>query len=153
MTKIILKLRGKCLLALSFFSIVCLFSCSKNIQLFLQSFTNSNEGQSVVVRIYLLKSEINFQRMTFDSFWKGNNQVLAGDMVGEEIEIILHPEEKINLDKIKILKDAKFLAVAGNFYQPDINQWKYLFDLSQMKGDHLTIGVGKNKLIITNPKD
>jgi len=113
----------------------------------------NNGGNPVVVRIYLLKTDVNFQRATLEAFWRNDRETLGADIIGEPIEIMLHPSETRKLKKLKINKEVFYLGAAADFYQPDKNQWKYLYNLGQYKGDDLILAVGKDKLVIVKPED
>ncbi|UCF63196.1 MAG: type VI secretion system lipoprotein TssJ [bacterium] len=112
----------------------------------------NNGGNPVVVRIYLLKTDVNFQRATLEAFWRNDRESLGADIVGEPIEIMLHPSETRKLKKLKLNKEVFYIGAAADFYQPDKNQWKYLYNLAQLKGDDLVLAVGKDKLIILKPE-
>lgn len=128
--------------------------CSHNLNVTVKSNEElNNGGNPVVVRIYLLKTDVNFQRSTLEAFWKNDRETLGGDIIGEPVEIMLHPSETRKLKKIKLDKEVIFIGAAADFYQPDKNQWKYLYNLSQHKGDDVTLAVGKDKLIIVKPED
>jgi type VI secretion system VasD/TssJ family lipoprotein len=128
--------------------------CSHNLNVTVKSNEElNNGGNPVVVRIYLLKTDVNFQRSTLEAFWKNDRETLGGDIIGEPVEIMLHPSETRKLKKIKLNKEAIFIGAAADFYQPDKNQWKYLYNLAQHKGDDVTLAVGKDKLIIVKPED
>ena len=140
------------ILLLSFLLLVS--GCSHNLHVTVKSNEElNNGGNPVVVRIYLLKTDVNFQRSTLEAFWKNDRETLGGDIIGEPVEIMLHPSETRKLKKIKLDKEAIFIGAAADFYQPDKNQWKYLYNLSQHKGDDVTLAVGKDKLIIVKPED
>ncbi|RQW07075.1 MAG: type VI secretion system lipoprotein TssJ, partial [Calditrichaeota bacterium] len=112
----------------------------------------NNGGNPVVVRIYLLKTDVNFQRSTLEAFWKNDRETLGSDLIGEPIEIMLHPDEVKQLKKIKLTKEINYVGAAADFYQPDKNQWKYLYNLTQSKADELILAIGRDKLLIAEPE-
>jgi type VI secretion system VasD/TssJ family lipoprotein len=106
-----------------------------------------------VIRIYQLRTDVNFRRATLEAFWNDDRAVLDKDLVGDAIEIVLYPEENMKLEEITIQDETVFLGAAANFYDPDINQWRYLFDVSSSDEDEILIAVGRNKVLIANPRE
>lgn len=138
----------------SLISILVFLSCSHHMSVTVKSGEElNNGGNPVVVRLYLLKTDVNFQKSTLEAFWKNDKEALGSDLIGEPIEIMLHPSETRKLKKVKLTKETVFIGAAADFYQPDKNQWKYLYDVSKNKGDQVILAVGRDKLIITNAKE
>ena len=137
---------------LYFFSIGAL--CSKNLKVILRSGEElNNGGNPVVVRMYLLKSDINFQKATIETFWENDRSVLGADLLGDPIEILLHPGETRRLKKIKLEKEVEYLGAVADFYQPDLTQWKFLYDFSKHKTKEVILAVGRNKLVIVEREE
>ncbi len=138
----------------SFIGMLLLSACSHHMNVTVKSGEElNNGGNPVVVRLYLLKTDVNFQKTTLEAFWKNDKEALGSDLIGEPIELMLHPNESRKLKKIKITKETVFIGAAADFYQPDKNQWKYLYDISKNKGDRVILAVGRDKLIIISPED
>ena len=79
-------------------------SCSHHLTVTVKSNEElNNGGNPVVVRIYLLKTDINFQRSTLETFWKNDRETLGGDLIEEPVEIMLHPSQTRKLQKIKLI--------------------------------------------------
>jgi len=140
----------KLLFIISSVIIISLTGCSHKVAIYVQAANDlNNGGNPVVVRLYQLTTDMNFKSETSESFWRSNQISFQRDIVGETKEIILHPREVLKLEKIKINKNANFLAVAADFYQPDKDQWQYIYDVSKYKSKKLLLAVRKNSLVIT----
>ena len=136
---------------------ICSFlipGCAKNLKIILRSGEElNNGGNPVVVRMYLLKSDINFQKATIETFWKNDREALGADLVEDPIEVLLHPRETKRLKKIKLVDEVGFLGAVADFYQPDLTQWKFLYDFTKQKKNEVIIAVGRNKLLIVERED
>jgi len=128
--------------------------CSKNLKVILRSGGElNNGGNPVVVRMYLLKSDINFQKATIETFWKNDRQILGADLVDDPIEVLLHPGETRRLKKIKLTNEVEYLGAVADFYQPDLSQWKFLYDFSKYKSNEVILAIGRDKLIIVQREE
>ena len=81
----------------------------------------------VIVWIYQLRSREKFDQATFKSLWRGDKDLLEGDLV-ERKELTLHPESKAVVDvEVDKTKGAKFLGVMALFRKPEGTTWKNVF--------------------------
>jgi len=112
----------------------------------------NNGGNPVVVRVYQLKSAGSFQRATVETFWGKERSTLGSDLLGDPIEIVLHPNETRTLKGIELNDETAFIGAAADFYQPDVDQWKSIIDVATMESDQLVLAVGENGLLIQSIK-
>lgn len=130
-----------------------LVTCAHNIGVVVRSTSDlNNGGNPVVVRVYQLKSAGSFQRATIETFWGKERALLGSDLLGDPIELVLHPNETRTLKGIELNDEAAFIGAAADFYQPDVDQWKSLIDVTTLKSDRLVLAVGKDGLLIQSIK-
>ena len=112
----------------------------------------NNGGNPVVVRVYQLKSAGNFQRATLDEFWQDDRAILGSDMVGDPVEVLLHPGETRNIKSMQIDTDASHIGVAADFYSPEGDNWREIYQISDQKGlfkgFEIALAVGNDRLLV-----
>jgi type VI secretion system VasD/TssJ family lipoprotein len=112
----------------------------------------NNGGNPVVVRVYQLKSAGNFQRATLDEFWQDDQAALGSDIVGDPVEVLLHPGETRNIKSMQIETDASFIGVAADFYSPEGDNWREIYQISDQKGlfkgFEIALAVGSDRLLV-----
>ena len=79
--------------------------------------------------------------------------MLGADLVEDPIEVLLHPGETRRLKKIKLPAEVDFLGAVADFYQPDLTQWKFLYDFSRNNSREVILAVGRNKLVIVEREE
>ena len=140
-----------CLIILLFKVVGC--SSPRQVQISISSSNDVNYGGNpVVVRVYQLKSAVNFQRSSLESFWDDDIAVLGGDLLGEPFEILLRPDDARTLPPIRITDDVVYLAAAADFYQPDRERWRDILDIREYAGNEVFVLVGNNRLAIRPPR-
>ena len=126
---------------------------NSNIIMYVSGTTDlNNGGNPVVIRLYQLNSEVNFNRVTLEKFWENDQAILDNELIGNPVEVVLYPEEEIILKEVEIKDETRYFAAAANFYNPNLNYWRDIYDLSTDNIDVLLIAVGKDKVSIANPK-
>lgn len=129
------------------------YGCSRQMQISVVSSNDvNNGGNPVVVRIYQLKSDVNFQRASIEAFWSDDTGTLGGDLIGDPIEVTMRPDETRRLQSVDIEDDAVYLAAAADFYRPDQNRWRHIFDITEYKGKEVFVLVGNNRIAISPPR-
>ena len=143
-----------CFLLCAFF---ILTSCSHYLNMKIRTTADSNNGGNpVVLKIYQLRTDAKFNRVTLEKFWesdKSDIDALEPDLIDTPIEMVLYPEENKFLNEIEINDETIYLGVAANFYDPDIDQWRLLYDLSKGNVEDILIAVGRNKVAIAKKED
>jgi type VI secretion system protein VasD len=130
-----------------------LTGCSRNLQVSLIATSDvNNGGNPVVVRVYQLRNDVNFQRATIESFWNDDVQTLGGDLIGDPVEVIMRPDETRQLHRIKIENDALYIGAAADFYRPDQNRWRHILDISNYRGKKVYVLIGNDKLAVSPPR-
>lgn len=127
--------------------------CAPKAALTFMSTNNlNNGGNPVVVRVYQLKSAGNFQRATLDEFWQDDQAALGSDIVGDPVEVLLHPGETRNIKSIQIESDATYIGVAADFYSPEGDNWREIYQISDQKGlfkgFEIALAVGNDRLLV-----
>jgi type VI secretion system VasD/TssJ family lipoprotein len=135
-------------------STLWMIECSSSAQLVgigLYGDKNLNGGgYAVEVYICQLKNETNFVLADTESFWQEGIQDLAADLVGTPIKTMLKPDE-VKSFQMEISKEAKYIGAAANFYSPDKNRWRQVFNTSELPKD-IWIVVGYNNIEIKELK-
>jgi len=128
-------------------------SSPRQVQISISSSKDVNYGGNpVVVRVYQLKSAVNFQRASLESFWEDDTGILNGDLIGRPVEILLRPDDTQTLQQIGISEEAVYLAAAADFYQPDRERWRDILDITEYAGDEIYVLVGNDRLTIRPPR-
>lgn len=150
------QIRNRCVLVSSIYTLLIVMLCgcsSRQLQISIIASNDANYGGNpVVVRLYQLKSDVNFKRTTLETFWDNDVGTLGSDLLEGPIEVIIRPEETRKLQKIQIHKDAIYLAAAADFYRPDQNRWRHVIIISEYKGKQIYVLVGDDKIAISIPR-
>ena len=107
---------------------------TKHLKIAMQGTTSLNQDDSgdplpVIVRIYQLRSREKFDQATFKALWKGDKDLLEGDLVDRK-EFTLHPESKVDVDvDVDKTKGAQFFGVMALFRKPEGTSWKHAFPI------------------------
>ena len=134
--------------------VILTISCASNFDVYIRATSDlNNGGNSVVIKIYQLRSDVNFKRISIENFWQAQPGELSRDIIGDVIEIVLYPEEKKNIFELKLKDETQYLGVAANFYNPNLDNWRYSYDLTAESKDELLIVVGRDRVTITDPND
>jgi type VI secretion system VasD/TssJ family lipoprotein len=92
-----------------------------------------SDPQPVVVRLYQLKGEAKFRKVTPDVFWKDDVAALSGEVIGTPTEVMLRPgepqEKELALDK-----QTTHVGIAADFCKPDGDSWRKVFQVRDFKG-------------------
>jgi len=103
---------------------------------------NSNGAPlSVVVRLYQLKSQDTFNKLSFDLAASGRSdaELFGGDLVGKS-EFIVVPGKKYTGNDI-VLPDTKYVGIVAYFRKPDANYWRFLVDASTVRSKGMSFRV------------
>ncbi|MFA1016288.1 type VI secretion system lipoprotein TssJ [Enterobacter sp. SAT-E-asb] len=118
---------------------------------------NSNAGGvalSTVVRIYQLKDRKTFDSTDYPSLFKDDSQAVKADLVAEK-DIRLQPGGAVTVD-MPMEKDAQYVAVAGMFMSPDLenNTWRVVLSRDELDPEKArVIDAGNNRLTLQALKD
>lgn len=138
------------LLLFVFVALTIMSSCSQKAALTFRTTKDlNNGGNSIVVRVYQLKSAESFQRASLDAFWTDDIQTLGSDLVTDPIEVTLRPGEERTLKNIEISDDTSHLGVAANFFQPAGDQWRAIEPVRSGKKAQIVLAVGNNQLLVS----
>jgi type VI secretion system VasD/TssJ family lipoprotein len=124
--------------------------CTSHLLMTVKGSTNlNNGGNTVVVRIYQLRSDANFIQARIESFWEdeGDTKILRDDIVGTPIKIVLSPGE-IRKFKIEFSEETKYIGATANFFDPDRDGWHRSYSLASNKSRSVWISVGKDAVFI-----
>jgi len=93
----------------------------------------SGKPLSVVVRLYQLKQEKEFDQLTFDLATSNRTDAeLFGESLLQRSELLLVPGTT-HISTETILPDTKYLGVVAYFRKPDTHYWRYLIDAQQVR--------------------
>ncbi|EIP2366762.1 type VI secretion system lipoprotein TssJ, partial [Escherichia coli] len=109
---------------------------------------------SVVVRIYQLKDNRNFDSADYQALFTGDSEVLAGDIIAQK-DVWLQPGGSVAVD-MPLDDAAKFTGVAAMFLEPDRkkNTWRVVLSLDELEPDTpRLIEVSGNTLTLLPVKD
>jgi len=64
----------------------------------------------------------------------------------------LHPGETRNIKSIQIDADASYIGVAADFYSPEGDNWREIYQISDQKGlfkgFEIALAVGNDRLLV-----
>lgn len=148
-----MKMKYICLVIL-----VVIFACSKKevmvkpppviYPVSLKCNAQCNQGYLVVVRIYQLNGEVNFNRATVSSIWNDDHRkTLDKELVAwDEFELTAGQEKQLT---ITLQDGVTHLGFAANFYEPDRDRWKQIRDVTATSPQGaITVEFGKDYLIL-----
>lgn len=93
----------------------------------------SGKPLSVVVRLYQLKQEKEFDQLTFDLATSNRTDAeLFGESLLHRSELLLVPGTT-HISTETILPDTKYMGVVAYFRKPDAHYWRYLIDAQQVR--------------------
>lgn len=89
---------------------------------------------SVVVRVYQLKSDQAFNRLTMEALMTGkpDKELLASDLLSSQ-ELALLPGGKAGIAGMVIAPEATHIGLVGMFRQPDRQFWRLLFNADDVR--------------------
>ena len=138
----------KLLIGLIYINSVLLAGCASHQGIALKGNTEQNSGgHPVVVHIYQLSSDTNFNRTVVESFWQDDTSILGDDLVKPKIEILLAPGE-IRRMKLKLSDEIKFIGIAADFRKPDKNGWRKVYPIDSNRAKNILINIASDRLII-----
>lgn len=124
--------------------------------------TPNNEPHALIVKIYKLRQNSNFQQLPYEVFLNSQKEkeMLATDLI-EVKEVTLIPGQKFQVDE-KVTREAYFIGVVGLYRAAALNRWRLSFASENVEKTGITIGahgcaltVGAGQVIETtnfNPK-
>lgn len=112
----------------------------------------TGKSLSVAVRVYQLKSDQLFSRLTYDALTAGRGEqaLLGVDLIGMK-DILMLPGGVVSLDGFKVDEETRFVALVGFFRQPDRAYWRLLFPVERVKGRKVLFKVEDCYLVAVQP--
>ena len=93
---------------------------------------------SVVVRLYQLKQEKDFNLLTFDLATSSRTDAeLFGDSLIQRSELLMVPGTT-HISTQTLLPETKYLGVVAFFRKPDAHYWRYLISADQVRAKGLS---------------
>jgi type VI secretion system VasD/TssJ family lipoprotein len=136
------------LIALFYFVGLIIWGCASHQGLAIKGSDDQNSGgHPVVIHIYQLSSDTNFNRAVVESFWQDDTNILGDDLVKPKIEILLAPGEIKRL-KLKLSDEIKFIGIAADFRNPDKNGWRKVYPIDSNRAKNILINVASDRLIV-----
>lgn len=107
---------------------------------------------SVAVKVYQLRSDQLFSRLTYESLTagKGEQALLGNELIGMK-ELMVIPGGVVRVDGLKAVEETRFLALVGFFRQPDKTRWRLLFPVANVKGSKVMFKVEDCYLLAVQP--
>jgi type VI secretion system protein VasD len=105
------------------------------------------KGSPVLLRVYELKDQTNFNGADFFALFDKDKTVLAGDLVRKQ-EFLLKPGEAKTL-QIEPGADTRFVGFFAAFRQLDNAQWRVVTPLNLHQVNNLILKLDKNELAVT----
>lgn len=98
----------------------------------------SGQPLSVVVRLYQLKQEKEFNLLTFDLATSARTDAeLFGDSLIKRSEVLMVPGTT-HISTHMLLPETKYLGVVAFFRRPDPHYWRYLIDADEIRSKGLS---------------
>lgn len=106
-----------------------------------------NESNAVVIKIYQLKNAEKFSHASFESLVRNPDETLGDDLIASsKFEKLLTPDEKFDLSKYEINKDAAYLGIVGDFHTPAQDGWFQIVPVKDI--DDFSITIHSNSLSV-----
>ncbi len=100
------------------------------IEVSLNSFAISNNGNAVVVTIYQLTNADKFRLSSFESLTRNAIATLGPDLIANAtFEKTMVPGEIFSLDELEIKKEASYLGIIADFHTPSLDGWQQVVSL------------------------
>ncbi len=129
-------------------SLSVLVGCSRSMELMITGESDLNGGGNAArIHVFQLSNNALFESATVSAFWNSPEDALGSDMV-DHAQILLYPNESIPL-QIELRKEAKYVAIAAKLRDPDPNQWRQIYPLSEVKRKALHVSVGSRELLVS----
>lgn len=122
-----------------------------------RSALNTDAGDtplSTMVHVWQLKNRDRFDKADYDSLFMHEEKVLEADVLAEH-SVWIKPEGAVSLD-VPLDKDAQYIAVVGQFYQPDekSGSWRLVLKREELEADKpRTIELMRSDLRLLSLKD
>ncbi|SCK08632.1 type VI secretion system lipoprotein TssJ [Vogesella sp. LIG4] len=89
---------------------------------------------SMVVRVYQLKSDQAFNRLTMEALMAGKSDkdLLAPDLLSSQ-EMTLLPGAKAAIGGLTVAPEATYIGLVGMFRQPDRQFWRLLYKADDVR--------------------
>lgn len=111
----------------------------------------AGKGAPLLMRIYELREESNFNGTDFYALFDKEKAVLANDLVRKQ-EFLLKPGDSKMLD-FEPATDTRYLAAFAAFRQLDNAQWRQIQSLTLHQDNVLKINIDNNVLAIILEKN
>lgn len=114
----------------------------------------NSSSQPVLVRVYQLRDDKNFQKTVYQQLAEDGDDALKDDLLASR-NVVVKPGTAASLD-MPMEKDAKFVAVVGLFRNPDMakGQWRLVLSREELDPDKArVIELGNNSLALQPVKD
>ena len=113
----------------------------------------NSSSQPVMVRVYQLRDDKNFQKTVYQQLAGDGDDALKDDLLASR-NVVVKPGSSASLD-MPMEKDAKFVAVVGLFRNPDLakGQWRLVLTREDLDPDKpRTVELGNNTLTLLAEK-
>ncbi|EDE2174437.1 type VI secretion system lipoprotein TssJ [Salmonella enterica] len=90
---------------------------------------------STMVHVWQLKTRERFDEADYDTLFMQEEKTLAADVLAEHT-VWVKPEGAVSLN-VPLDKDTQFIAIVGQFYQPDekSGSWKLVLTRDELEAD------------------
>ncbi|WP_448213880.1 type VI secretion system lipoprotein TssJ [Colwellia sp. MEBiC06753] len=85
----------------------------------------------VLVRVYQLANNVNFENATYDSLFQSNQNTLGGEYISLN-EYLIHPDSKNNVE-LQISENAKYIGVAVGYRSVEMVTWRTIVKVPEGK--------------------
>lgn len=128
---------------------LCTFGlgCDPAVDVTVTGAADMNGGNAASVVVYQLSNDTNFRRTPIEAFWRNDGDALGDELVGRKREILLYPDEERTIE-IALEEKANFIGIAANLREPEPDQWRRIYPVEEVEGEHTVIQVGANQLIV-----
>lgn len=106
-----------------------------------------------LVRVYQLRDRKIVENSTYDELLRDGDHVLNADLLGQH-SVVVKPGEGVQLN-VPLHKEAKVIAIAGLFREPDvqINSWRLTLSREELDSEQARIvELGDNRLTLRADK-
>ncbi len=120
---------------------------SRHLTFQIQATETSNDGNPVVIRIHQLRSDATIRATTIEAYVRNPNGALGEDQIGNAVEQVVRPGQTVTLEKIKLGKEAQFVAIVADFYQTRGDNWYLLLPVETYRNQQVIIKCEEQRLV------
>jgi len=110
----------------------------------MNSAEDETRGNAVVLRIYELSNETNFESATRETFWQDDAAALGAERLNSQ-QLRLFPDEERILE-LEPGAGTRFIGVAADLRYPYQDEWRQIHPVEDLRKKRIVIEVVKDRV-------